>query len=349
MTPAWLSDSIKTVDPALAKRALEHQAQLTKPPGSLGGLEEVAVRLSALQGRDRPSADRVHVTVFAADHGVAHEGVSAFPQEVTAQMLDNFVRGGAAISVMSRYLGAALEIVDVGTLADGAGRPGVQDHRVGEGTGNIRIQDAMSEAQLAGSLQAGREAAERAVEAGSDLFIGGDMGIANTTSATALACALLKADPMALAGPGTGLNPAGVRHKAEVVQDALDRRTGVGDQPLEALRCLGGFEIAALAGAFVRAAQLGLPVLVDGFIATAAALVAVGHDREVGSWLLFSHRSSEPGHGGMLKAMEARPLLDLSLRLGEGSGAAAAVPLLRLACTLHNEMATFAQAGISES
>ncbi len=348
MTPAWLSDSIRSVDPKWAERALEHQAQLTKPPGSLGRLEEVAVRLSALQGRERPAADRVHVTVFAADHGVALEGVSAFPQEVTSQMLDNFVRGGAAISVMSRSMGASLEIVDVGTAAGGTDRPGVRNHRVGKGTANIRTQDAMSEAQLERALQAGREAAERASQAGCDLFIGGDMGIANTTSATALACALLSADPKTLAGPGTGLNPAGVMHKATVIKDALDRCMGAGGRPLEVLRCLGGFEIAALTGAFIRAAQLGLPVLVDGFITTAAALVAVRHDQSVGSWLLFSHQSSEPGHGEMLKALKSRPLLDLSLRLGEGSGAAAAVPLLRLACSLHNEMATFAEAGISE-
>lgn len=348
MTPAWLSDSIRSVDPKWAERALEHQAQLTKPPGSLGRLEEVAVRLSALQGRDRPAADRVHVTVFAADHGVALEGVSAFPQEVTSQMLDNFVRGGAAISVMSRSLGANLEIVDVGTAGGGAVRPGVRNHRAGKGTANIRTQDAMSEVQLERALQAGREAAERASQAGCDLFIGGDMGIANTTSATALACALLSADPETLAGPGTGLNPAGVMHKATVIKDALDRCMGAGGQPLEVLRRLGGFEIAALTGAFIRAAQLGLTVLIDGFITTAAALVAVRHDQAVGSWLLFSHQSSEPGHEEMLKALKSRPLLDLSLRLGEGSGAAAAVPLLRLACSLHNEMATFAEAGISE-
>ena len=348
MISAWFFDNIRSVDPYVEEKALKHQAQLTKPPGSLGRLEEIAVRLSTLQDRDRPSADKIHVTVFAADHGVAQEGVSAFPQEVTSQMLENFVRGGAAISVMCRSLGASLEIVDVGTVAGDTDRPGVHNRRAGEGTANIRIRDAMSEAQLEGSLQAGREAVERAVEAGGDLFIGGDMGIANTTPATALACALLKADPKVLTGPGTGLNPAGVLHKAEVIRDALHRCAGVGDQPLEALRCLGGFEIAALAGAFIRGAQLGLPVLVDGFITTAAALAAVRHDPAVGSWLLFSHRSSEPGHGEILKALKAEPLLDLSLRLGEGSGAAAAVPLLRLACSLHNEMATFAEAGISE-
>ncbi|MCP3870161.1 MAG: nicotinate-nucleotide--dimethylbenzimidazole phosphoribosyltransferase [Gammaproteobacteria bacterium] len=351
MTSNWLSERVKPVDRDAEERALRRQSQLTKPSGSLGQLEHLATRMAALQGRERPVVDKVRITVFAADHGVALEGVSAFPQAVTSQMLANFIGGGAAISVLAAQLGAGLEIVDTGIVntdndSGVTPRPGVRDCRVGNGTGNIRVQDAMSEEQLQNALQAGREAVERS--AGADLFIGGDMGIANTTPATALGSALLAVDPEVLAGPGTGLNPDGVRHKSLIIREALNRYSWSGVPPLEVMRRLGGFEIAALTGAMLRGAQLGVPMLVDGFITTAAALAAVRHDPATKDWLIFSHRSAEPGHGLLLTAMQAEPLLDLSMRLGEGSGAAVAVPLLRMACSLHSGMATFAEAGVSE-
>ncbi|MCW8889498.1 MAG: nicotinate-nucleotide--dimethylbenzimidazole phosphoribosyltransferase [Sedimenticola sp.] len=349
MKPDWLSDPVKLSDQTIAGRATDRQSQLTKPPGSLGMLEALAIQLSSLQQSEKPAADKVQISIFAADHGVAASGVSAFPQEVTVQMIANFSAGGAAISVLARSLSAELEVVDVGTVVAPAALPGVISHRAGAGTANLHTEDAMNEAQLVTALNAGHEAALRARERGMDLFIGGDMGIGNTTPAAALGCVLLNADPGQLAGPGTGLDSNGVAHKAKVIREALSRYDDLSSQPLEALRCVGGFEIAALVGAYISCAQQGIPVLVDGYITTAAALVAVRFKPEVREWLIFSHQSAEPGHLAMLQALDVNPLLNLGLRLGEGSGAATAVPLLRAACSLHNNMATFADAGVAES
>ncbi|OMH30559.1 nicotinate-nucleotide--dimethylbenzimidazole phosphoribosyltransferase [Motiliproteus sp. MSK22-1] len=348
MNSEWLNNRVKSLDESAETSARQRQMQLTKPPGSLGGLESLAIRLSAMQATDKPQVDKVHIAVFAADHGVTASGVSAFPQEVTVQMVANFSAGGAAISVLARSLGADLEVVDVGTVHKPDELPGVISHRAGAGTANLHTQDAMTNEQLAIALEAGRASVMRAREKGAELFIGGDMGIGNTTPAAAIASVLLSTDPAMLAGPGTGLDAAGVSHKASVLRQALARYQGLADQPLETLRCLGGFEIAALAGAYISCAQQGIPALVDGYITTAAALVAVRYQPAVKDWLIFSHRSAEPGHKAMLEAMGADPLLDLGMRLGEGSGAATTVPLVRLACELHNGMATFADAGVSE-
>jgi nicotinate-nucleotide--dimethylbenzimidazole phosphoribosyltransferase len=347
LKPDWLNDPVAVPDRTYSGIATARQLQLTKPAGSLGVLESLAIRLAVLQGRESPRVDKVWITVFAGDHGVAASGVSAFPQEVTVQMVANFSAGGAAISVLADSLGATLEVVDVGTVAEPADLPGVISHRAGAGTANLQHQDAMTAAQLATALDAGRAAARRALAQEAELFIGGDMGIGNTTAAAALGCALLEVDPERLAGPGTGLDRQGVSHKVALLREALQRYGDLTCQPLEALRCLGGFEIAALAGAYLCCAQAGLPALVDGYITTAAALVAVRHRPEVREWLLFSHQSAEPGHQLMLQALDARPLLNLGMRLGEGSGAATAVPLLRAACDLHNRMATFADAGVA--
>lgn len=337
---------IAAPDAACAAAARARQAQLTKPPGSLGALEALAVRLAALQRRERPQLDTVWISVFAADHGVAAEGVSAFPQAVTAQMIDNFAAGGAAISVLAAQLGATLEVIDLGTVA-ASRAAGVRRARIAPSTANLARAPAMTAAQLQEALRCGGDAACRAHAAGAELFVGGDMGIANTTSATALACALLGRPPRELAGPGTGLDARGVAHKAAVIERALALHGAALAAPREALRRLGGFEIAALAGSFIACARCGMPVLVDGFIATAAALVATRLAPACAPWLLYAHRSAEPGHAGLLAALGAEPLLDLGLRLGEGSGAAVAVPLLRLACALHAGMATFAEAGVA--
>lgn len=343
----WLKVPAAMLDEDARRQAEVRQASLTKPPGALGRLETLAVRLASLQGTPRPQVDRIHIAVFAGDHGVAAEGVSAFPQAVTAQMVRNFAQGGAAISVLARELAARLEVVNLGTVAGPGPLKGVLDLHLGAGTANFTREPAMSEAQLARALEAGRESAQRARASGAQLFIGGEMGIANTTSAAALACALLKAPPAALAGPGTGLDAAGVSRKVEVIRRGLARHAAQLSNPAEALRRLGGFEIAALTGALIACAQMGLPVLVDGFISSAAALTAARLCQGVASWLVFAHASSEPGHTHILTALDAQPLLDLGMRLGEGSGAAVAVPLLRLACALHTGMATFAEARLS--
>lgn len=342
----WLNGIAAPLNTASRAAAELRQHELTKPPGALGRLEGLAIELAAMQGVERPAVDRVWISVFVADHGIAAEGVSAFPQAVTGEMVKNFARGGAAISVLARALDAHLEVVNLGTVSD-LRVDSVKRLRLGPGTVNFTREAAMDMEQCTRALEAGRESAERARLAHAQLYIGGDMGIGNTTSATALACALLGEPPERLAGPGTGLDAAGVARKIEVIGCALALHADDLDRPLEALRRLGGFEIAALTGAYVACAKLGVPVLVDGFIATAAALAAERLASGTVQWLLFAHASAEPGHARILAALDASPLLDLGMRLGEGSGAAVAVPLLRLACALHNGMATFAEAQIS--
>lgn len=343
----WLNQPVAKLDEGRLQQARAHQLQLTKPPGSLGRLEEIAVRLAAMQQTQDIKLDKVHIVVFAADHGVAAEGVSAFPQAVTTEMVKNFARGGAAISVMARELGATLEVIDVGTVIPPGQLDGVIDHRVAAGTANMATQAAMDEAQLAQALQAGQDAVIRGIKQGMELFIGGDMGIANTTAATAIACALLKQAAVSLTGPGTGLDEAGVKHKAAVIQGVLLKHANSLNSPQDILRHVGGFEIAALCGAYLTCAQQGVPFVVDGFIASSAALLAVNIQPDIKQWLFMAHRSAEPGHAQMVEAIGIEPLLDLGMRLGEGSGAAIAVPLLRMAVATHTRMATFAQAGVS--
>lgn len=348
MTNEWWTQPCASPDAASADAARARQRNLTKPPGSLGQLEDLAVRLASLQASECPKLERVWISVFAADHGVAEEGVSAFPQAVTGEMVRNFATGGAAISVLAHTLGATLDVVNLGTVNDPGEIPGVLRAVIAASSANFCSAPAMTRTQLETALGTGASRIEQALEQGADLFIGGEMGIANTTVASALACALLDEGPGLLAGAGTGLDEAGVAHKAAVIARALQQHADATDA-LEQLRCLGGFEIAALTGAFIAAAQSRVPVLVDGFITTVAALAAVRINPGVRDWLLFAHRSQERGHGRLLDALQARPLLDLGMRLGEASGAAVAVPLLRLACALHGGMATFAQAGVSTS
>jgi nicotinate-nucleotide--dimethylbenzimidazole phosphoribosyltransferase len=367
----WLSTPPHALDEEARAAAVARQAQLTKPPGALGELEALAIRLAAMQGAERPNVDPVWISVFAADHGVAAEGVSAFPQAVTGEMVKNFDRGGAAICIAAQALGARLEILNLGTLTDLSAVQGVSHLSLGPGTANFTLEPAMTPGQCTRALNAGRQSAERARLAEAGLYLGGDMGIANTTSAAALSCALLGETPECLAGPGTGLDPAGVAHKARVIARALDlhgylpsggavgtdkaeqeeergRQIGAwGAYAYDALTRLGGFEIAALAGAYLACAKMGVPVLVDGFISTAAALAAERICPGTAAWLLYAHTSAEPGHARLLKALDGSPLLNLGLRLGEGSGAAVAVPLLRMACALHGGMATFTEAGVS--
>lgn len=348
MNTNWLAQPCAALNEASRAAALARQGQLTKPPGSLGKLEAIAVQLAALQGAEKPQMERVQISIFAADHGVAAESVSAFPQAVTAEMVKNFARGGAAISVLAKHLNATLEVINLGTVFPVGSFAKVRDEQIAPGTANFAQCPAMTEPQLAAALQAGRAAVLRAKQDGAQLFIGGEMGIANTTSASAIACALLQESPQLLAGPGTGLDSKGVAHKAAVIQRALDLHRANLAQPLDMLRHVGGFEIAALTGAYLAAAQNGMPALVDGFISSVAALAAVRIQPDVRDWLMFAHTSAEPGHQRVLGALDAQPLLQLGMRLGEGSGAATAVPLLQLACALHNNMATFAEAGVSD-
>ncbi|WP_137818399.1 nicotinate-nucleotide--dimethylbenzimidazole phosphoribosyltransferase [Pseudomonas sp. 2FG] len=348
MSLSWWAAPCQPLDAIASNKALARQQQLTKPAGSLGQLEQVAIDLAGMQGRERPSVDSLWIAIFAADHGVVAEGVSAYPQAVTGQMLRNFVTGGAAISVLARQLGAALEVIDLGTAVPLEPLPNVRHLQVGAGTQNFAQGPAMTQAQVLIALEAGRDSVGRAQAVGAELYIGGEMGIGNTSSASALACALLGCPAWHMVGPGTGLDAAGVAHKTAVIERALALHQAHLGEPLALLQHLGGFEIAALVGAYLACAQQGLPVLVDGFICSVAALLAVRINSTCRQWLLFAHRGAEPGHQAVLEALQAQPLLQLGLRLGEGSGAALAVPLVQLACRLHSDMATFAEAAVAD-
>ena len=345
MPPHWTEHLCPAPSAAHEAAARSRQSELTKPPGSLGSLEEIAIALSALQGTDRPRALATPIILFAGDHGVTAQGVSAYPSAVTVEMLRNFARGGAAIAVLARELGVPLTVVDAGTLAADP-IPGVSTDKPRRGTSDFAIEPAMSPADLEYALAAGRRQVEAAAN-NADLVLFGEMGIGNTTAAAAIAAALLGKPPIDIAGAGTGLPTDGIVHKAAIISRALTLHDLAEASPRRVLACVGGLEIAALAGAILAAAQAHTPVLVDGFIVSVAALAAVRINPSCRPWLLFSHRSAEQGHRLVLEALGARPILDLGLRLGEGSGAAVALATVRLACALHNGMATFAEAAVS--
>ncbi|MEC9411282.1 MAG: nicotinate-nucleotide--dimethylbenzimidazole phosphoribosyltransferase [Pseudomonadota bacterium] len=344
----WLKQPVKAVDKTHEQKALARQQQLTKPPGSLGQLENLAVKIASLQASEIPDLTHVHITVYAADHGVMAEGVSAFPQSVTAAMIRNFANGGAAISVLAQELTAKLDVINVGTVDALEDIPGVFDKRIDAGTANFCQGPAMTEQQCQQAILVGRDNVLSDID-NIQLYIAGEMGIGNTSTASALASALLKCDPIDVVGPGTGLDQQGIQHKVTVIQRALElHQSELNDDPLSTLTLLGGFEIAAMTGAYLTCAKQGIPVLIDGFISTVAALTAERIQPGCKDWFIYSHQSAEPGHKVVLNALDAKPLLQLDMRLGEGSGAAVAVPLLRQACLLHNGMATFEQANISK-
>lgn len=348
MIPDWLQQEIKSPCAASAEQARLRQSQLTKPPGSLGRLEALAVNLAAMQASTTPTVERVWVSVFAGDHGVCEEGISAFPQVVTQEMIKNFLHGGAAISVLAEYHQAKLEVVNTGTV--GSVQHGqLIDHRIARGTQNFTQAPAMSLSQCYKALNIGAEAIQRAKTFAPHMVIGGEMGIGNSSCAAALAAALLNQPAEALVGPGTGLQGDKLLHKCRVVQKALDLHLSQGEANIfQLLARLGGFEILALAGFYLAAAQQGLPILIDGFISTAAALVSHAINEKSLDWMIFSHQSAEPGHQLMLQSLQAEPILNLNMRLGEGSGAAICLALIKQALALHNNMATFAQAEVSQ-
>ena len=345
--PAWLSSPIKPLDKASKQAALERQANLTKPAGSLGQLEKIAVKFAAMQATTTPQINNIHIAVFAADHGIAKAGVSAFPQSVTAEMVRNFAHGGAAISVLAKQLDAQLSVINLGTIAKVEPLDRVEDKRIAAGTANFLEQPAMTMKQCIHALTVGQETVDNALKQGCDLFIAGEMGIGNTSSATAIASVLLKRPVTELVGPGTGLNDEGISHKAGLLIKAIEKHQLQLTSPIEILRHLGGFEIAALTGAYIHCTQLGLPVVIDGYISTAAALLAEKMLNNCSDWFVFSHQSAEPGHRLMMHAFKQIPLLDFGMRLGEASGAASLVPMIKLSLALHNEMATFADAAVS--
>lgn len=343
----WYDAPLAAINMAAQEQAALRQGVLTKPPGSLGQLEQLAIQFAGWQGKAVPNlvAKKTSIAIFAADHGIAEEGVSAFPQAVTVEMVKNFAHGGAAISVLAGHQGADLHIVNAGTANPTAGIEGVVDCAIAPGTANFSTQAAMTESQCVEALAVGQYVINNVIADDTQLFIGGEMGIANTTSATAICCALLNVKASELTGAGTGLDEEAISHKADVIAAALELHPPTSN-PLKVLQQVGGFEIAALAGAYIAAAQKGIPSLVDGFITTASALVACRLQPSVRSWLLFSHQSAEQGHQRVLKQLDAEPLLALDMHLGEGSGAAVCLPIIDSAIALHEKMATFEEAAV---
>jgi nicotinate-nucleotide--dimethylbenzimidazole phosphoribosyltransferase len=323
----------------------------TKPRGSLGRLEEIASRIAGIRGLSAPGPAPSVVVVVAADHGIAAENVSAYPQEVTAQMVRNFASGGAAVCVLAHKAGARLVVVDAGIASDLGDVPGVLDRRIGPGTANATRGPAMTPDQASRALATGIELAETLVADGAGLIGVGEMGIANTTSAAAVVAALLPADPAAVCGRGTGVDDAGLARKVDAVRRALAANAGAVEirHPVGVLAAVGGFEIGVLSGVVLGAAAARIPVVLDGFITAAAALVAARISPECVESMLASHRSTEPGHGTVLVALELEPILDLGMRLGEGSGAALAIPIVNAALGLLDEMATFDDANVTDA
>jgi nicotinate-nucleotide--dimethylbenzimidazole phosphoribosyltransferase len=343
-------DEIRPPDSAAADAARRRQAALTKPAGSLGTLEQLHVQLAAIQRTPLPSIERPAVLVVAADHGVAEAGVSAYPKQVTGEMARNFAAGGAAINVLARDAGARLLVADVGI--DWHGRtppPEIVRLPVAEGTANLAEAPAMSPAQASASLEAGLELARLLVDEGADLIALGEMGIGNTTASAAIIAALTGRPARDVTGLGTGIGAERWERKVAVVERALERARPRADDPLGVLAEVGGCEIGALTGAMIGGAAAGVPLVLDGLIVGAAALLAVSFCPDVRPYLIASHRSAELGHRVVLELLELQPLMDLGLRLGEGSGAALALHLIRVACKLPREMATFDEAGVSRT
>jgi nicotinate-nucleotide--dimethylbenzimidazole phosphoribosyltransferase len=340
--------SIPSLDLAAQSAARVRQDTLTKPPGSLGRLEELSIQLAAIIGQSQPSVARKAVIVMAGDHGVTAEGVSAYPAEVTPQMVLNFLHGGAAINVLARQAGARVVVVDIGVASDLAPQPGLEIRKVAGGTRNMALGPAMTRAQAEEAITIGIQVVEAEIAKGLDLVATGDMGIGNTTASAAIVATLTGQPVARVTGRGTGVDDAGLARKVVVIERALALNQPDPHDPLDVLSKVGGLEIAGLVGVILGAAAQRLPVVIDGFISGAAALVAVKVAPEVKPYLIAAHQSVEIGHRILLEHLGLRPLLDLDLRLGEGTGAALAFHLIEAAARILNEMATFGEAGVSE-
>ncbi len=338
---------IRPIDPHWMQSAAHRQLQLTKPPGSLGRIEEIANRCAAIRETFELTASHPRIVLFAADHGVCAEGVSAYPQAVTAEMVLNFLSGGAAINAFARAGGIELQVVDVGVATPLPPSEQLISRRVANGTRNFCQEPAMTEVQMVAALEAGIELAYNAANEGCDLLGFGEMGIGNTTSASAIAAALTGESVEAVTGKGAGADDACMARKQSAIKRALALHADALTTPLDILCCIGGLEIAAMCGFCLGAAARRVPVLTDGFIATAAAALAVCLSPAASGYLFASHRSAEPGHACFLGILGQQPLLDLGMRLGEGTGVALAMKLMQASIAAFTGMATFASAGVS--
>jgi len=339
---------IQGLDEAAMASARARQNMLTKPAGSLGRLEELSIQLAGISGKEIPAIHDKVIITMAGDHGVVTEGVSAFPQEVTPQMVLNFLQGGAAINVLARHVGARITIVDMGVAADMEPHPALLVKKIAHGTANISQGPAMTREQAEQAVMAGVEVVEAEIAKGLDIVGTGDMGIGNTTPSAAIAAALTGIEPAKLAGRGTGVDDEGLKRKIEAIERALAFNNPNPEDGLDVLAKVGGFEIGGLAGVILGAAANRKPVMVDGFISTAAAMIAVTIAPAVRPYLISAHRSQEYGHSQMVEWLGLKPLVDLDFRLGEGTGAALGISFAEAACKILAEMATFAEAGVSD-
>lgn len=342
--------AVKGIEPGrseFAKKAQERLDSLTKPMGSLGRLEEFAKKIVAITEDPMPDLGKKVIFTFAGDHGVAEEGVSAYPKEVTRQMVLNFLRGGAAINVLARHAGAEVVVVDIGVDFDFGRIPGLISKKVVMGTKNLRRSPAMTLAEAEACIRVGIDLAEEYAGKGYRIFATGDMGIANTTPSAAIASVLTGRPVAEVTGRGTGIGDEALKNKIRVIEDSIFlNRPDPGD-PVDVLSKIGGAEIGGIAGLITGAASRRIPVVIDGFISTAAALIAYRLDPAVRDYMFAAHNSVEVGHKAMLEAMELRPILDLDMRLGEGTGAALALLIIEAGLKIYKEMATFGGAGVS--
>ncbi|HSJ87192.1 MAG TPA: nicotinate-nucleotide--dimethylbenzimidazole phosphoribosyltransferase [Anaerolineales bacterium] len=342
-------NEIKPLDQSAMQAARARQDTLTKPPGSLGRLEELSIQLAGMTANPFPTIERKTVIVMAADHGVALEGVSAYPAEVTPQMVMNFLRGGAAINVLARQAGARVLVVDMGVaanIADASGK--LISRKIGLGSANLAKGPAMTREQARQAIESGVEIAQAEIARGVDILATGDMGIGNTTPSAAVACALMNQIPENIAGRGTGIDEEGLKRKIDVIARALDVNRPDAHDALDVLAKVGGFEIGGLVGVILASAANRKPVVIDGFISTAAAMLAASLAPAVRDYMIAAHISQERGHKLMLEWLGLNPLLDLNLRLGEGTGAALALPIVEACARILCEMATFDEAGVSD-
>nr|WP_223208052.1 nicotinate-nucleotide--dimethylbenzimidazole phosphoribosyltransferase [Actinopolyspora erythraea] len=336
---------VRPPDEQAHRQAVARHGGLTKPAGSLGRLEEIGVWVSARQGTCPPRPfDRPRVVVFAGDHGIATNGVSAYPSEVTAQMVDNILAGGAAVNALAANAGAGVRVVDM--AVDGETNRTVAAYKVRRSSGSLDVEDALTEQQALDAVTAGRALADEEVDSGADLLVAGDMGIGNTTPAATLIAALTESEPVAVVGRGTGIDDSAWMRKTAAIRDALRRARKVVDDPVALLRTAGGADLAAMAGFLAQAAVRRTPVILDGVVVGAAAMVAEELVPGAARWWMAGHRSVEPGAALVLEHLDLCPVLDLEMRLGEGSGAVTALPVVNAAIRVLGEMATFAEAGI---
>jgi len=340
-------DAIRPVDAQWIAAAERHQLELTKPPGSLGRLEEIANRCAAIRRTLTPAADRPRIVIFAADHGVCAEGVSAYPQEVTAQMVANYLRGGAAINALARSRGIELKVVDVGVFAPLGTLDGLISRRAAASTRNFCREPAMTATEMQSAIGTGIDLANAAAADGCNLLGFGEMGIGNTTSASAIAAALTGQPVERVVGHGTGIDEEGIVRKRRAIERGLALHAARLASPLGILQCVGGFEIAAMCGFCLSAAANRIPAVTDGFIATAAAALAVRLSPAAAGYLFAAHQSAEPGHAALLALVGQQPILNLGMRLGEGTGAALAIGIVQAAVASLTGMATFISAGVS--